>query len=254
MLKKVFLALATACLPHLIVTQEVQTLVQSKYPKAYAWYCDMAQKYPDAHLTQIKFCISDHHHAGTDAIFWPEANLKIINDSYQSSNLVSDANRQVMLEDEYLLLHEAYHVNHNHILKGNIAMTAAATASTVLTAGSIVQSCAQALPVLTATTNAVAGNVAIAAAVCAYARSQEQDADNFANQTADKSSLQAGMQWHLNNQQEIPLPANSSALTQTISEIYADPAHPAATSRLSSSQETFNDRFNLTLEEKSTIC
>jgi|GEM_PF-1464231 len=254
MLKKVFLALATACLPHLIVTQESQVLVQSKYPKAYAWYCDMAQKYPDAHLAQIKFCISDHHHAGTDAIFWPEANLKIINDSYQSSNPMSDTNRQLLLEDEYLLLHESYHVAQSHILKGKLALATATTASAAITLGSIAQVCSQAVPIVTATTQAVAGNVAIAAAVYAYARSQETQADNFANQTADKSSLQAGMKWHTNNHQELQLPASNSAVTQTIAEIYADPAHPAPTTRLNSSQQVFNDRFNLALEETSAIC
>lgn len=245
MLKKTLLALAIISLHQWTTPQELEVLVQSKYPQAYAWYCDMAKKYPQANLSNIKFCIFTYHHASSDAIFWPEYNLRIINDSYQSSNPISDANRLLMQQDEYLLLHEATHVNNNHVTKGKIASAAAATAGAGITIGSIAQVATQAAPILTAATQTVVGNIALATAVFAYARSQEKQADDFANKNVDKSALEAGIQWHANNHQELQLSPQLTPLQQTTQEICADPAHPSPQNRQEASQQVFDQRFML---------
>lgn len=243
MLKKYFLTLAAICLPHLIITDDQKISVKSRYPQAYAWYRDLATKYPTANLSSIEFCISDHHHAGSGVIFWPEQNLKIIDLFYGSSSITPKI-QQLMLEDEYLLLHEACHVLNGHTTKGTAAIVAATTASAGLTLGLTAQMCAQAIPAVTAVAQGALGHVALAAGIFAYARAQERQADDFANQTADQASLQAGAAWHQNNHNELQIPETASPLLQTYIEISSDKAHPAPQERLSSSLQALEKRFN----------
>lgn len=243
MLKKYFLTLAAVCLPHLIITDDQKISVKSRYPQAYAWYRDLAAKYPTANLSSIEFCISDHHHAGSDTIFWPEHNLQIINQFYGSSSIAPET-AQLILEDEYLLLHETCHVLNGHTVKGAAALIAATTASAGMTLALTAQACTQAIPVAAAIAQGALGNVALAAGVFAYARSQERQADNFANQNADQVALQAGATWHQNNHDELQIPESASAIQQTYTEVSSDMAHPAPRERLSNSLQALENRFD----------
>jgi len=237
--------LAAVCLPHLIITDDQKISVKSRYPQAYAWYRDLATKYPQANLLSIDFCISNHHHAGSDAIFWSEYNLKIINQYYGSSSIPSNI-QQLILEDEYLLLHEACHVNNDHTNKGGIVLATATTTGAGLALGLAAQACAGAISATAAVASGVLSNAALAAGVYAYARCQEQQADNFANQNAAQPALQAGITWHYNNHQELQIPADASALQQTYIEVSSDKAHPSPQNRMNAAAQTHATRFETT--------
>lgn len=243
MLKKYFLTLAVICLPHLIITDNQKNLVKSRYPQAYTWYRDLATKYPKANLFSIDFCISDYHHSDSNAIFWPECNLKII-DQYYDSSFIAPEIQQLMLEDEYLLLHEACHALKNHVAKGGISLAAATTASTSLAIGLATAAYTETISTVVAIAYGATGSITAAASIFAYARTQEQEADEFANQNADQLALQAGIKWHQKNHKELQIPDNASAIQQTYIEITSDIAHPAPQERLNNAQQALNNRFN----------
>lgn len=243
MLKKYFLTLLAAVfLPQLILADAQKISVKSRYPQAYAWYRDLATKYPLANLSSIEFCISDHHHAGSNEIFWPEQNLKIINQYYNSSAITPEIDLLIK-EDEYLLLHEACHVNNSHVTKGGLALAGATTASAGLTLGLAAQACAGAISTTAAAASGILGNAALAASVYAYARSQEQQADEFANQNASQDVLQVGIAWHQNNHDELQIPTSASTLKQIYTEVSTDAAHPSPQSRMNAAKTAHADRF-----------
>lgn len=218
-----------------ILPSEEQILVQSRYPQAYQWYCDMATKYPQENLHDIKFCISTHHHAGIDAIFWPESNLKIIDQSYLSPNM-ADTARQLLNVDEYLLLHEAYHVNQGHVQQGKVTAAVTTAAGSAMAMGSL----ATASDVTTALVGSASSAAALAATAYAIIRTQESYADDHANQHASKQALAAGIQWHQNNQSDNCCSCSPIAVAQ---EVYHDPAHPTPQSRAQAAQAAYNQRF-----------
>ena len=52
--------------------EDGQQNVVDLYPGAQKWYQAMTVKYPQAHLNQIQFCISDTYESGDGVIFFPE--------------------------------------------------------------------------------------------------------------------------------------------------------------------------------------
>lgn len=243
MLNKYLLIVFAACLPSLIVTDTQKILVKSRYPNADVWYRDLAAKYPEAQLGSIDFCISDHHHAGSDAIFWPESNLSIINQYYNSPSAPPKAVKMLQ-EDEYLILHEASHVQHGDTTKGGIALAAATSVSAGITAGIAAQACAGAISATAAVATGIIGNAAVAATILAYARHQEQQADAFANQTASANALQAGIEWHAKNDEELHIPEGASSAQKALIELSSDQTHPAPAARKASAQAALEQRFS----------
>lgn len=102
-------------------------LVVSKYPYAQAWYDAMAEKYPQAHLDQKKFlqtmrkvspkvirwCSTFNH------IYFPQDSLKDINAFFkkQSEGIeLTDEEKLTLAREEFILLHEAGHIEHSDIV------------------------------------------------------------------------------------------------------------------------------------------
>ena len=102
-------------------------LVAAKYPYAQAWYDAMAEKYPQAHLDQKKFLqtmrkISPkaiNWCSGFNHIYFPQDSLKDINTFFkkQSEGIeLTDEEKLTLSREEFILLHEAGHIEHNDII------------------------------------------------------------------------------------------------------------------------------------------
>lgn len=102
-------------------------LVVTKYPHAQAWYDAMAEKYPEAHLHEKKFlqtmrkispkaiawCSTFNH------IYFPQESLKAIDSFFkkQSDGFdLSDDEKLTLAREEFILLHEAGHIEHGDIV------------------------------------------------------------------------------------------------------------------------------------------
>ena len=103
-----------------------ECLVKSKYPHAQAWYDAMAIKYPVAHLDNklflqtiwgipknfISWCSTFNQ------IYFPQSALIRINSLYgmlENNQTLSDQDQLFLAEQEFILLHEAGHIEHNDI-------------------------------------------------------------------------------------------------------------------------------------------
>lgn len=102
-------------------------LVVTKYPYAQAWYNAMAEKYPEAHLHRKKFlqtvrkvspkaiawCSTFNH------IYFPQDSLKNIDSFFKKQSegfQLSDEEKLTLAREEFILLHEAGHIEHSDIL------------------------------------------------------------------------------------------------------------------------------------------
>ncbi len=242
MLKKSFLTLAAVCLPHLILTHISNDLVKNHYPNAYSWYLSLSEKYPDAKLNTIEFCISDHHHAKNHTIYLPKSSIEFINNWY-NVNCQSDEITQNLYKEEYLLLHEAAHALGYDYEKGEFVKTAAILAGSSSLLNTISQLLTQSIePTQAAIKNTI--RIAIlAAGVFSYARLQEKNADHFANKTVDQKTLEAGIAWHEQNKKNLDLPVDSSSTKKILLEQINDLAHPRPTKREQRAQNSYKQRF-----------
>ncbi|MBV8660524.1 MAG: M48 family metalloprotease [Candidatus Dependentiae bacterium] len=103
-------------------------LVKSKYPYAQAWYNDMAKKYSKAHLHQKLFLqrmhyVSPKHISWSSTfnqIYFPQDSLKDIDNLYRrklSGEKLIDEEELTLSKEEFILLHEAAHIEHNDMSK-----------------------------------------------------------------------------------------------------------------------------------------
>lgn len=105
-------------------------LVKTKYPHAQAWYDAMHKKYPNAHLNSKLFLQTMRGysaklmswHSTTNQIYFPQDALKDIDTLYKKQinaidPLTEDENLFLSMQ-EFVLLHEAGHIEHNHITNG----------------------------------------------------------------------------------------------------------------------------------------
>jgi hypothetical protein len=242
MLKKSFLTLAAVCLPHLIFTHISNDLVKNHYPNAYAWYLSISEKYPDAKLNTIEFCISDHHHAKNHIIYFPKSSIEFIDNSY---NVYCQSNEitQKLAEEEYLLLHEAAHAIGYDYEKGEFVKTAAILTGTSNLFYSISQLLTQSIQPTQAAIKNTITIALLAAGVFSYARLQEKNADHFANQTVDQKTLEAGIAWHNQNKTDLNLSPDSSSIKNLLLEQINDLAHPRPTKREQRAQNSYKQRF-----------
>ncbi len=191
---------ATMFLPVLLISSlhgqsTDEQLVKNIYPGAQIWFEKMSQKYPEAQLQNVSFYVSHYYHSGTGAIYWPEDRLQAINVAY-TANTNQSALDGLFKEDEYVLLHEAAHVLKNHYAKGSVALALTAVAFAALNGYIAITAIANPAPTYFGWSQlslaAIIGNSTIVATLFAYIQSQEREADNFANQHADKEALHAG--------------------------------------------------------------
>lgn len=129
-------------------------LVETDYPFAQLWYEAMTQKYPQAHLEQklflqtwrnfpkkyMQWCSTFHH------IYCPQNELEEINHIYKktvenhtdtpdTNNLITEEEKFILAKYEFILLHEAGHIEHNDIavrLLTTFAMITSLHAATAL--------------------------------------------------------------------------------------------------------------------------
>jgi len=242
MLKKSFLTLAAVCLPHLIFTQTSNDLVKNHYTNAYNWYLSISEKYPDAKLNTIDFCISDHHHAKNHCIYFPQSSIEFIDNWY---NIDSNFNEisQKLTEEEYLLLHEAAHALNYDYEKGEFAKITVITTGTLSLLYLMSQVLTDSINPKEAIFKSSAIITALTASIFAYARLQEKNADHFANQIVDKKTLKAGIAWHEQNKKDLNLPENCPHIRKLILEQTDDLAHPRPTKRQQRAQISYNKRF-----------
>lgn len=109
-------------------------LVEKDYPFAQLWYKAMSEKYPQAHLEQklflqtwrnfpkkyMQWCSTFHH------IYCSTKDLQEINDIYKkivenkentphNNNAITQEEELILAKYEFILLHEAGHIEHNDI-------------------------------------------------------------------------------------------------------------------------------------------
>ena len=191
---------ATTLLPALLISslhgQSIgEQLVKNIYPGAQVWFEKMSKKYPEAQLNNVSFYVSHYYHSDAGAIYWPEDHLQAINNAYTKNTNQSSLDG-LFKEDEYVLLHEAAHVLHNHYAKGSVALALTAVAFAALNGYIAITAIANPASTYLGWSQlslaTIIGNSTIVATLFAYIQSQEREADDFANQHADKQALHAG--------------------------------------------------------------
>ncbi|OHE76617.1 MAG: hypothetical protein A3F67_09060 [Verrucomicrobia bacterium RIFCSPHIGHO2_12_FULL_41_10] len=224
-------------------------LVQEVYPGAQFWFNAMIKKYPQAHLEQTKFCVSDEYASGVEEIYFPFYVLEMMHKVFKNAHLhgVTDEMFVQFAEDEYLLLHEAKHVLSKDIEHGDQAIAG----SMVLSFGTsfllAYKTLKEDINVSTAVAGSVASIAAAYVALCSYAQFQERRADDFANQNADARTLRAGACWFkrldvLMNLESISVPE----IFNTIAKIIQDPTHPLPLNRQNKALRALLIRFGQT--------
>jgi len=97
--------------------------VKTVYPFAQQWYDDMTVKYPIAHLDTKSFKIAPVNHSfesSINEILFPVACLKDINviyEKYLNQETLEEFETLFLYRIEFLLLHEAAHIEHNDLIK-----------------------------------------------------------------------------------------------------------------------------------------
>lgn len=132
---KVGVSIISAAAIYCIYTYLVQedAFVAHDYPQAQAWYNSMALKYPQAHLEKKKFLQNlslfpkslTSWCATFNEIYFPQDALKDINYLYQKNldgTKLTDQENLFMNMQEFLLLHEAGHVEHNDLINRAIGL------------------------------------------------------------------------------------------------------------------------------------
>lgn len=223
-----------------------QQFVVSKYPGAQKWYEAMVAKYPQAHLDQIQFCISDNYESCETSIYFPEYRLRDMQRVFgnlKSKDFTAEK-FALFAEDEYLLLHEAQHVLKSDAYHGLLAMTS--SAGSILATGLSLAYLYK--------NDKVSASTGILSMICTaaiayttliwYARFQEYSADNFANQNADAAALRAGKNWfaRLNTLMSFENMAIPDSLN-SFSQFLQDPVHPTPKSRANKALQALMVRF-----------
>lgn len=102
--------------------------VSYKYPYAQQWYDSLNEKYPDAHLSEKRFLQTMYGMpvklmswcSTMNAIYFPQDSLKAINAAYKRKSEgqeLSKEESEMLAQEEFILLHEAGHIEQNHIVK-----------------------------------------------------------------------------------------------------------------------------------------
>lgn len=227
-----------------------QRFVEFLYPGAQIWFNAMAQKYPQAHLNKIKFCVSDAYEAGLGIIYFPESRLITMNDVFNNSNAldINDDRFAQFAEDEYLLLHEAMHVLSDDAQSRHLATLFAIGSVMALNSWLCYKVVNNDMRILTQ----IAGSALSASfgyvVLSAYARFQESRADNFANQNADVKALRAVACWFerlsmLTQCEHTLMPE----IFHSLLIIIQDPEHPSLQSRAKKALQALQIRFAQTV-------
>jgi len=108
-------------------------LVKNKYPHAQAWYEDLTLKYPEAHFESKAFLQTMYGISArfiswcstSNQIYFPEASLKEIDSLYRrtvAGETLTDKEKLTLCKEEFILLHEAGHIEKDDLVKRFISM------------------------------------------------------------------------------------------------------------------------------------
>jgi len=247
--------------------------VQYSYPYAQLWYEDMIVQYPQAHLDTKRFLQIEH---GTSAeqivwsmscnnIYCPQVDLAYINDAYKKKidgEELDDTTIKTLYMCEWLLLHEAGHVELNyHLNKMFLTIGVVATfefikmlykESTDDACNKSIESFFSAYITTDATnkslTNAVmwmryivmtySELITIGCIQLMWVRDQESQADSFANKHADTHSLPGAISFF-----EYILSLNQDNIEALTHEIEADEDAMSLLSYFNTTAQDFADEF-----------
>lgn len=206
-------------------------LVGTDYPYAQLWYNELARKYPDAHLDSklflqtmrgvpkesVSWCSSFRH------IYFPQDDLRMIELCYARKLLALDDYHEIddliLAEQEFILLHEAGHIEHNDVMKRFITFACLVVAGQGLEyrLQKHFQEPTSVYPRLADLEQAVAQKeftssciwstkiMAIIAACICLSRAQECAADDFACKIADQQALEGGISFFESYKEADPL-------------------------------------------------
>lgn len=213
-------------------------LVKKMHPGAQAWFDHMTQKYPQAHLDKIMFCVGDNYESGPGTIYFPLDRIQRMDQVFNESSeqqifkyLQSYPENEIFKEfaqDEYLLLHEAKHVSSKDYEKGIIASIAATTITATLCAFFATTSALGKIQTTTGIASSMLATATIFTTLWSYARYQESQADDFANKHADIQALLGGLGWFLQLDANDEIKEHSEL---NIKDILHDPVHAYSKNR-----------------------
>jgi len=215
--------------------------VKTIYPGAQIWFEKLSQKYLPQQKGNVVFYISDHCYSDSGAIYWSEDRLKEINKAYLDPKISNDIDN-LFKKDEYVFLHESLHVMKSHSAKGYVALALTAVNFAALNgyiATSLISGNNSSW-IETIITGAF-GNSIIFVSLFKYIQSQEKQADKFANDNGDKQTLQAGID-HFNSYVEKD--QKVASLLQRLIDLFNDPSHQSAQSRVKDATQAIEDRFS----------
>lgn len=224
--------------PLLLLANNSPLLVQDRYPGAQAWFNQMSEKYPQAHLKNVKFYVSDEessgqnqYYSGPNAIYFPKESLEQLNRMFSSvqSGKTGQSIWNSFPEAEYLLLHEAAHVLNKDNEKGAIVLPAAFLTFLAINSSLSMATLSENIKTLPSIALLTAGNVALITGLYSYVRFQEYKADQFANKQASTLALLAGFLRHLKihtDRHGFNL-ENINSWSTKLRDAFLDPSHPS---------------------------
>ena len=174
-------------------------LVKSKYPHAQAWYDAMGLKYPKAHLETKPFLqkiwgmpVKLMSWCSTfNQIYFPQDALIRINSLYGmqlDNQTLSQEDQLYLAEQEFILLHEAGHIEHNDITRALICTAALGALTGALTSDKSSLQNQNPLPVASSAISLIMIHMILS-------RYHERNADAFAYTNSDDLALQGGLQF-----------------------------------------------------------
>ena len=194
-------------------------LVKTDFPYAQAWYDNLVLKYPTAHLDQKLFLQTwrnvdskyIQHLSWFKNIYFPQDSLETINTLYKKvvdEQQLTQEEQLSLGKEEFLLLHEAAHIEHQDVAARCYAMTGIFAGLTGV--AQLHTSCGSEdtvisfleksfnIPKVGATVMHHYGMVVIGAIMYAmtfntFAQTHEVAADKFACDLADMNALQGGI-------------------------------------------------------------
>jgi hypothetical protein len=218
-------------------------LVSQKYPGAQKWFNYMAQKYPQAKLARVLFYVGDNYESEPGSIYFPDSCLAQMNQVF-ASGACSELSLDQFKQEEYLLLHEAAHVNNWDSEKGVVAALTVVFGVLILNAKVLSKVAAKKSVGLKDILTSTLGTAGLTCLWYAYAQHQEKNADNFANQQADKKSLQAGATFFARVKTLMSFEnINVPDWLNNAFQCFQDPAHPLPQNRYNAVQKALQNRF-----------
>lgn len=185
-------------------------LVETDFPHAQAWYNAMVLKYPQAHLEK-KLFLQTMRHVNKKRISWcstfnhiyfPQDSLKDIDRLYKNKTngqILSEEEELLLSKEEFILLHEAGHIEHGDIAQ-RLGFAVAAFASLEMLRAASLNSMLNQTHLTSKNDAKLSSNLFLLEMLALFpfmvnmlSRSHEAHADEFAYEQADDHALVGGI-------------------------------------------------------------